>query len=64
MTVEEALQKVMDDLDKMSPEEFAAELKKRRNGDIAQAFAELANFMDDLQVMDPELYKKATGEKQ
>lgn len=63
MTVEEALKQVMDDLDKMSPEEFLVELKKRRNGDIAIAFAELASFMEDLQIADPELYKKVTREE-
>lgn len=63
MTVQEALKQVMDDLDKMSPEEFLTELKKRRTGDIAIAFAELGSFMEDLQIADPELYKKVTREE-
>lgn len=58
ISVKEALEQVMDDLDKMSPEEFLAELKKHKNRDIAVAFAELGKFMEDLAISDPVLYQK------
>lgn len=61
MTVKEAFEKVLADLEAMSPEQLRAELEKHRDGEIAVAMRETQVFMADLAVTDPELFKRATG---
>ena len=45
MNMEEAIKKVFEDLNKLSPEELEAELEKHSEGDIAVAMNELSEFI-------------------
>lgn len=44
MTVQEALNQVLADIEAMSPEQLQAEHEKHRDGDIAEALRQLSSF--------------------
>jgi hypothetical protein len=60
MTVEEALDQVLSDLEKMSDAEFRAEMEKHKDGDIAVAMRELSAFASWMTMKEQGVMKDVT----